>query len=237
MITIHASIVLCVRDGFTGRAMTPSALVCSLDGLPVRPIGKEGGYIVLTNLAPGPHKLTVRCRGYREEPVEFEADGGTREMDVTLKPGDGYPFRQSVTKLRVRVLEKKAPVAAGRLWLAAGQEMKIAQAKAGAGETELRVYCKGTVPPGAYLVEDGEKSEVVFVREAESGNAVLSQPLQNAHDRGKRLLPAQSYHTDDEGAVTAVFRTPGKVLVFDADKGLLGSLELIPGDNETVIEL
>lgn len=237
MITIHASIVLCVRDGFTGRAMTPSALVCSLDGLPVRPIGKEGGYIVLTDLAAGPHKLTIRCHGYREEPVEFEADGGMREMDVTLKPGAGYPFRQSVTRLRVLVLEKKAPAAARRLWLAAGQEMKIAQAKAEAGEKELRIYCKGTVPPGAYLVEDGKKSEIVFLRESESGEAVLSEPLKNAHGRGKRLLPAQSYHTDDEGAVTAVFRTPGKALVFDAEKGLLGGLELIAGDNETVIEL
>lgn len=237
MITIHASVVLCVRDGFTGKAMTPSALVCSLDGLPIRPIGKEGGYIVLTDLAAGPHKLTIRCRGYREEPVEFEADGGTREMDVTLKPGAGYPFRQSVTRLRVRVLEKNAPVAAGRLWLAAGQELKIAQAEAGAGEKELRVYCKGAVQPGAYLVEDGEKSEVVFLREAGSEKAVLSEPLQNAHDRGKRLLPAQSYHTDDEGTVTAVFRTSGKVLVFGTEKGLLGSLELIAGDNEAVIEL
>lgn len=237
MITIHASIVLCVRDGFTGRAVTPSVLVCSLDGVPVRPIGKEGGYIVLTDLAAGPHKLTIRCRGYQEEPVEFEADGRTREMDVTLKPGMGYPFRQSVTRLRARVLEEKVPVAAGRLWLAAGQEMKIAQAKAEAGETEFRAYCKGAVLPGAYLVEDGEKSEIVFVREAESGTAVLSGPLKNAHDRGKRLLPAQSYRSDDGGAVTAVFPAPGKVLVFDPEKGLLERLELTAGDNEAVIEL
>ena len=50
MITIHASPVCHVRDGYTGRAMEPSSLLCTLDGLPVRPLGKPGGYLVLLNL-------------------------------------------------------------------------------------------------------------------------------------------------------------------------------------------
>ena len=40
MIRIHVSAVCRVRDGFTGRAIEASGLVCALDGAPFRPVGK-----------------------------------------------------------------------------------------------------------------------------------------------------------------------------------------------------
>ena len=80
MITIHASAVCHVRDGYTGRAMEPSSLLCALDGAPVRPLGKPGGYLVLLDLSHGDHRLSLRCHGYQEEWVDFRVGSGTREL-------------------------------------------------------------------------------------------------------------------------------------------------------------
>lgn len=237
MISVHVSLVCCVRDGFTGKEMDPSALICAVDGVPCRPAGKEGGYIVFTDLPKGSHRLSVRCHGYQEEWIAFEADGLTHEIDVTMKPGAGYPFRQSVTLLRLTVLEEKRPAGGRLFWLAAGQEMKIAQAKAEAGDRELRIYCKGAAMPGAYLIEDAENSEIVFLRGIEGENAVLAEPLRSGHGRGKRFLPAQSYHTGEDGTLTAVFRAAGHVLLFDPHRGLVGDMELREGENQLAVEI
>ena len=109
MITIHASAVCHVRDGYTGRAMEPSSLLCALDGMPVRPLGKPGGYLVLLNLSHGDHRLSLRCHGYQEEWVDFRVGSGTRELEITMKPGAGYPFRGEITRLDLTVTRDGAP--------------------------------------------------------------------------------------------------------------------------------
>ena len=73
MITLHVSAVCRVRDGYTGKALDASALLCTLDGLPCRPVGKPDGCLVLVNLTPGVHRLSLRSRGYQEEWVELTA--------------------------------------------------------------------------------------------------------------------------------------------------------------------
>lgn len=238
MISMHASAVCHVRDGYTGRELQPSALICAIDGAPCRPVGKEGGYLVFLNLPHGAHRLSLRCQGYQEEWVEFEADGGTREIDVTMKPGPGYPFRQTVTRLTLTVLEKNAPASGRVLWLAAaGPELKIAQTKVEAGETETRIFCKQTAPPGAYFLEDGKDSEIVILRGIEGEQAVLAAPLKNSHSRSKQFLPAQRYRTGEDGTLTAVFREPCTVQVYAEGAGPAGSVALNEGENRSTIKI
>lgn len=238
MISIHVSAVCRVRDGYTGRELPSSSLVCALDGLPCRPVGKPGGYLVLTNLADGPHRLSLRGQGYQEEWVEFQADGGTRELDVTMKPGEGYLFRQTVTRLTLTVLEKKVPAAGRVMWLASdGLEMKLAQAKAEAGEREMRIYRKGPPLLGAYLIEDGKNSEIVTLSALEGERGILAAPLKNSHSRSKRFLPAQRYHTGEDGRLTAVFPSPGAVQMYVQDRGLIGQVELSEGINELSVTI
>ena len=55
----------------------------------------------------------------------------------------------------------------------------MAQAKAEAGCDQFRLYCKGAadaVPTGAYLIADGENSEVVTLRSLEGDMATLAAP-------------------------------------------------------------
>lgn len=238
MISIHASAVCRVRDGFTGRELPASSLLCTLDGVPCRPVGKPGGYLVFTDLPHGPHRLSLRCGGYQEEWVELQAGGGTLELDVSMKPGEGYPFRQAATRLRLTVLGKKGPAAGQTVWLASpGPEMKIAQSKVEAGEQALRVYCKGHPFFGPCLIEDGKNSEIVTLSALEGEQGRLAAPLGSGHSRGRPLLPAQRYRAGEDGVLTAVFRDPCLVQVYVEGRGLAAGSDLSEGDNELTVKI
>lgn len=242
MISMHASAVCRVVDGYTGKPLEGSALSCTLDGLSCRPVAKQGGYLVLLNLSPGRHRLALCCRGYQEEWVEFQADGGTRELDITMKPGAGYPFRQTITRLELTVEAAGRPAPGQQLWLAPSGlfELKLAQTKAEAGESQLRLYAKGpeaAVPTGVYLIADGSHSEIVGLRALQEERGILAAPLRYSHSRGKLLLPAQRYHTGADGRLTAVFQAAGIVQVYAEDASLLASLTLEEGDNRQTIQL
>lgn len=242
MISMHVSAVCRVRDGFTGRAMEPSGLVCTLDGAPFRPVGKPGGYLVLVNLPGGTHRLSLRCQGYQEEWMEIRSGRGTQELDVTMKPGEGYPFRQEVTLLTLTILEGGEPAAGRQLWLAAPgpTEMKIAQTRAEAGSTGLRIFCKGAAAPavpGTYLIADGADSEIVFLRALEEEMGELLEPLRRGHGRSRSLLPAQRYHTGADGVLRAAFPEPCTLEVCGGEGGLLASLELTQGENRQTVQL
>ncbi len=235
-IAFHASAVFHVRDGYTGASMKPGGLRYFLDGQPCSPVTKNEGYLVLLNLTPGTHTLTMICRGYLDEQVEFVTGEGTLELDVTMKPGPGYPFRQTVTRLTVALTEKGAPAPNHRLWLAyaVGPEIKLAQPKTEAGDTSARLFTKYpdfVSAPAAYLVDDGEESEIALLRALEGETGAFAAPLERAHARGKRLMPAQSYHTGADGCFSAVFRAPCQVVLFDPVQGILAGAELTDGDN------
>ena len=187
MIRIHVSAVCRVRDGFTGKILEGSRLQCDLDGARCRPTAKPGGYLVLTDLPAGPHRLSLRCPGYQEEWVEFSAGRDTQELDVTMKPGRGYPLQRDMIRLTLTVTEGGAPAAGRILWLAApGQtELKIAQTKAEAGSASLRLFAKGAAAPavpGTYLIADGKNSEIVLLRalEEEMGELLAPWPAPTA---------------------------------------------------------
>lgn len=156
MIHRQVSAVFQLRDGFTGR-MLPNAggLLARLDGAPCRPLWKQGGYWVLTDLAPGPHRLELVLAGYRPEPVEWSWDGAAPWQGcVVLKPGQGYPFRGDVTRLVLQLSGKNGPLAHEAVWLCtpSAAQPKLAQDKAQPGDTQLRLYYKG---PAAALPVPG----------------------------------------------------------------------------------
>ena len=104
MIAFHASAVCRVRDGYTGRPLEGASLLCALDGAPVRPLAKPGGYLILLNLSQGPHRLALRCHGYQEEWVDFPVEGGT--LEICGEAGGllaSLPLERGVNRLDVRI--------------------------------------------------------------------------------------------------------------------------------------
>lgn len=242
MINIHVSAVCLVRDGYTGLPILPSALLCSMDGQPCRPVGKNmEGYLVFMDLAPGPHRLSLSSSGYQEEWVDFTVGKTTVEMDITMKPGRGYAFRTAYTRLTVTVRRDGAPAAGEVIWVAAPSfpEIKLAQTKAEAGSDTFRVFCKGSVRPrpGYYLLNDGENSEIIRLVEVDGENGRLEAPLAFDHSRGRLLMPTQSYHTDEKGVLQAVFTEPCAVEVFAPGAGILASPVLAEGENAAEVTL
>ena len=242
MIRLHASAVFHVRDGYTGQPLEGAGLVCTLDDAPVRPLAKTGGHLVLLDLPHGPHRLALRGAGYQEEWVDFFAGPGTQEVEVTMKPGAGYPFRERVTRLTLTVLDGEEPAQGVQLWLAAPSrwDLKIAQTRAEAGADRFRLYCKGpqaAVPSGAYLLADGTDSEIVQLRELEEEMGLLAAPLRRPHRRSRPLLPAQRYHTDPQGRLSAVLSGACTLEVYHPQRGLVASLPLEQGENQQTIQL
>ncbi|MCD8145909.1 MAG: hypothetical protein LUD84_01305 [Clostridiales bacterium] len=241
MIHMHVSAVFQVRDGFTGRIVEGNRLRCELDGGRIRPIVKPGGYLVLVDLPEGRHRLTLRSVGFREEPVDFTASrNGCWEGYLALKPAEGYVFRQAVTRISLTVKKSETPMVGQSLWLTSpgAPDCKVAQATAEAGCTELRLYCQtpGRLPlPGAVLIDDGTDSEVVTLLGLTGENGQLASPLQRNHSRGRRLLPAQQYRTDDSGRIFAVFPAAGELLVYSEAAGEPNRLDLVDGNKELVV--
>lgn len=241
MIRLHVSAVCRIRDGYTGEPVEAASLLCTLDGLPVRPLAKPGGYLVLLDLTAGEHRLALRGHGYQEEWVDIRVGAGTQELEVTMKPGPGYPFRGAVTRMELTVTRDQLPLSRQQLWLAvpAQYELKVAQTKAAAGEEQFRIYCKGpqaAVQPGAYLIVDGTDSEIVSLRELAGELAILAAPLRRSHSRSRRLLPAQCYHTDPDGRLTAVLQGACTLEVYEERSGAVTSLTLEQGENRREIQ-
>lgn len=242
MISFHVNAVCFVRDGYTGLPILPSALLCRMDGQPCRPVGKNEGYLVFTNLTPGLHRLSLQCAGYQEEWVDFTVGSAAVEMDITMKPGRGYAFRTAFTRLTVTVLRGGVPAANALLWVAAPSvpEIKVAQTKAEAGSDTFRVFCKGSVrprTPAPYLIHDKKNSEIIRLIGMEGEMGQLEKPLLFAHGRSRLLMPAQSYHTDEKGCFPAVFTQPCTAEVFSQEGGLLASVTLEEGENTVEVTL
>jgi len=244
MIHLHVSAVCQVRDGFTGRPIESAGLRCALDGAPVRAVCKPGGYLVLLNLSEGPHRLSLRRAGFKEELTDFSVSAGSPEkLYLSLKPTEDYVFRQEAVWLHLRLFEKKEPATGRAFWLTVptASECRIAQEAAEVGEDQFRIFCKSAAEPltvpGTFLIEDGKDSEIVSLLFAEEETGKLAAPLAHRHKRSKCLLPAQQFRTDRDGWLTAVFRSGGTVAVYEDGRGTVDTLELAESRTERLITL
>ena len=234
MIRMQVNAVFQIRDGFAGRIIEGGNLICMLDGVSVRPVSKPGGYLIFTNLPAGAHQLRICAAGYQDEYVDFTTDGSCREFYVALKPGRQYLFRQSVTRLH---LQLNRDLKNRQIWIGApcALECKVAQAKAEAGSTQFRIYCKGSpalLPvPGTFLIEDGENSEIVVLKSLSEEVGVLEAPLCKDHSRSRRILPVQAYRCDEQAEIHAAFALSGAAVVYTGS-GEPQSQELTEGDNQ-----
>ena len=221
MIRRIASAVFLLRDGFTGRTLTDgSATLCLLDGRPLRrPIWKKEGYLVLTDLQPGPHVLQISRIGYRDEAVEFTAaEGRTAEDTIALKPGEGYRFSRDTVRVSITLMRGDKPAAGAHIWLGTALQtpIKLAQEKAECGDEKAHLFCEGQfarVPvPGHFLFADKKAPELVYLRSVHGEMGEFTQPLTQGHLRGTELIPMQIYAFDDAGVLEVLLREPGTLV-------------------------
>ncbi|MBO4915636.1 MAG: hypothetical protein J5449_10585 [Oscillospiraceae bacterium] len=232
MIRRTVSAALLLRDGFTGRTLSPGSVIkCAVDGERCQAVRKQGGYLVLMDLAAGEHTAVLQCAGYLDETLRLDVGGGAvRELAIDLRPGRGYPFPAGAAFLELTL---KTPDT--ELWACRSGMVKLTSAQTKAGETELQLFARGPrelLPiPGYYMFGDAKEAELVLLREMDSsGAARVDAPLHAAHARGTELLFARRFLTDAEGRAELSFPTDGKVSVLCG--GSVLETELKPGRQE-----
>ena len=236
MIRRAVSAALLLRDGFTGQAIRGAAgTLCTLDGQPFRGVWKNGGWLVLTDLAPGEHTLVIRHAGYLPETVLLTASAGVwREDIITLKPGAGYRFPGETVRVNLRVSDGGEPLSERELWLGIPQRarLKIAQDPGKEPEKTVRLFCQGNpeqLPvPGHFLAADAKNPERLFLRQLEGETGSLNAPMEKVHQRGVELIPVQRYLTDGEGMLRILLRSPGTLSAFCS--GIWKTMEVTAGE-------
>lgn len=223
--TVSAAFLL--RDGFTGQTMTGgSAVRCLLDGRPLqRPIWKQEGYLILTDLAPGEHELRISRSGYLDELVTLQVtEGAAVEDTICLKPGRGYRFPSETVRVSIYVRRGRNPAPKEKIWLGVLQRTKLvlAQETAAAGDAGARLFCEG-IParfpiPGHFLLTGSKSTELVYLRSLRDETGEFAPPLTKEHARGSELIPVQPYCTDAGGNVQILLREPGTLIGFSDGK-------------------
>ena len=222
MIQRMVSAALLLRDGFTLNILPDtSGTSCTLDGMRYRPVMKSDGYMVLTDLSPGRHTLSIRRKGYQEERIVLNTIlGYTIEELVDLKPGAAYPFPGETARVTMNLTSGKTVQNNARIFMGMPlrTKLKLAQAKNAKKTDTIRVFCQGArqwLPvPGYYLTADEDGGEILFVRNLEDETAFLEKAISLSHGRGTELVPVQPYLTNEDGCVHAIFRNAGDLYTF-----------------------
>lgn len=201
MIHRRLSAAVAVRDALTGRPL-PRGIIVELDGEPMRPEYREGGYIVFIDLPAGGHRLTLRAPGYVAESVDMQADGGGVRI-VSMVP------------LAARAAARGGfePGAAIAVAISREPEVKLGQDAPAGGGAEWRVHCRvaAALPgfPAEFLLVDGDGSERCTIERIQGGIGIFAAPFARAHKRGLRLLPCSVRIADGRGEIAVCIPETG----------------------------
>ena len=231
MIRKRLSAALLPLDVFTGKPLRQRVL-CKLDGLPLScPVWKQDGWLVLSNLEPGEHRILFRCPGFQDTTISLSGDVRTEEA-VILNPGAGYAFPPDTVFLSLTL--SGAPGAQSRVFagMPKPNPLKLMR-ETEAGDSAVKMFVSGSAPRPGWFLLCGKATEAAFFRRvASDGAAETASPLAEPHARGEALIPAQSFLVTAENAVRLPFQNPGTAYLFC--RGKLKTVELREGEKQSL---
>lgn len=213
MIRHHVSAALMALDGFTGETLG-QRVQCELDGAPLtRPVWKRDGWLVLFDLAPGEHRLTLRCPGFQDATLSL-SDGGRRENSVILSPGPKYAYPLGTAFLSLTLSGTAGADASIFAGLFSPRPLKLMR-EAKTGESSVKILLRGPAPSPGWFLFNGKKPEAVFLRRVDiGGDADAASPFAETHSRGEALIPTQFFSVKVGETVRIPFREAGKAVLF-----------------------
>jgi hypothetical protein len=179
--TIKCSLVLCLRNAATGRALSSGDIRVTLNGAPVKSQFREGGYFVFIGLEAGNYGVELRGVKYKTKALSCEVPkGGFETYIVSLEPSAGLPKGEMVT------------VSGSECFIPdKGAAFRLTQEAANPGDTSVSVYTKGMVDfPYTFVFGESENAEICTIDELDDGVITLREPLRNVHERGELLRQA-----------------------------------------------
>lgn len=231
MIRRRLSAALLPLDSFTGETLGRRVL-CKLDGVPLnRPIWKRDGWLVLSDLPPGEHRIVFRCPGFEDATVSLSGDVRTEEA-VLLNPGESYAFPPKSVFLSLTLSglpDAQARVFAGML---PSRPLKLMR-ETKAEDSSVEMFVSGPAPRPGWFLLCGKATEAAFFRRVTAeGAAETALPLTQPHSRGETLIPARSFLMTAGNAVKLPFRNPGTAYLFC--RGKLKTVELRTGEKSSL---
>ncbi|MBQ6205564.1 MAG: hypothetical protein IJK52_00625 [Oscillospiraceae bacterium] len=225
------SAALLPLDGFTGQPLGQRVL-CELDGVPLaRPVWKRDGWLILSDLAPGEHRLALRCPSFQDREISLSGDAKT-EIAVTLSPGAGYAFPTDTAFLFLTLSaspEERTQIFAG---MPDPRQFKLMR-EAKAGDSAVKLFLRGAAPRPGWFLLCGKATEAVFFRRVTiDGDAETASPLTQDHARGAALIPAQSFLAAAGENIKIPFRNAGTAHLFC--QGHLKTLALQAGEKRNL---
>jgi hypothetical protein len=178
MVMHRCSLVLCLRDRMTGRALPPNSVRALLDGAPARVRFKSGGYMVFTGLEPGGY--VIELRGGRYEAAVFTANAP--ESGYAMRIVGLAPKNRSAGGTRVTVDGAEYFIPDG------GITLHLSQERCEAGDTSALIRARGAADmPITLMFGEGGDAELCTAEYMNAGEVVFSTPLTRAHSRGETL--------------------------------------------------
>lgn len=208
------SAVFKISDGFLKKPVSASAVVFYLDGERKKPLYKDGGYFVFTDLPPGKALFKICSPFYCERLIQAElppADGPYMMFYLILSPSPRYPFCREATTISgvLQVMGKPMPDAKAYLFTEPDPKsaVKTAQDDIKPGLDRIKLFASVTgaeiTVPSVWYIQDkkAENREICMITSKNTdGTCQLEKGLRFSHTRGTALAETIELQTGYDGS-------------------------------------
>ena len=221
-INYKVSLVLMFIDDYTSMPVKGSNIVPTLAEVIKKPIKKNDGCFVFTDICGEFFNLNIKSSHYFEENIKLDM----KNLDIKepivylrLKPSPNYPFNNEDTIVRLMLSNSKTKkISAAKInAIITSPELskvKIIQDKIEKGINIPNFHSiAGILTIGEELyIHDGKKEEYCRINKIvdyENKLFELENPLKYQHTRGVLLMPVVRTYTDFKGETVIYFKAVG----------------------------
>ncbi|WP_343834740.1 hypothetical protein [Bacillus horti] len=222
----RCSIVVQLIDAYTGGTPVGNDAVIYLEGSRQRPIQKDQGTYVFTDLPTGTYNITIQSEYYmpaRKEVIVEQHSENKNAYSVThivLFPTPAYPVHQGATILRAMLRDSNGAPLSGVLVRAMmrSREASIARLSRDATKASDQLFIsqvQGVIAVGdQYTLQSSIQESEVTQGECQIAQIMEAQkkiklvnPLTKAMEKGTYLLPIVQAYSDSRGELLVIFRS------------------------------
>lgn len=211
------SLAVRVLDAHTSEPPRQTGAIVALDDIAAKPVRKDDGWYVFTDLTEGAYRLNVSIPDYFPEQLDILVNDAHSIVYVPLKAAPSFPFRENDTLLRVvfrddgdRPVPGLALAATITTESCAKARLMPEQTEAGASELTVGQLAGAMLPGECYLIQSrtgegaAERCEIAEAPDR-SRTVKLKAPLARPHARGAMLLPVLRTLSSERGEAVIAF--------------------------------
>lgn len=218
VIVSKLSIVFALIDTFTAGPPIVRSYTVKLDGCSIRPMYKNGGYVVFQNIPTSSWLFRIESPYYMTKQIHIEPDFHSAPLEpitIPLVPAPTYPFARGTTLLRAKLADKFGVPRSAVTMLAQVKGPSCAKAKIVKEDLKQGAQSAfvsatfGRLFPGERLRlahSDGSEELVEIAEVADEGKRCsFAAPLERSYPRGSQLYPVIEAISNRRGELVVPF--------------------------------